>query len=56
MFEDGKTNVSIHLKDVKPERYLGKSYKEMKKISETLYNEFSPDQIIPKLNKFLKMF
>lgn len=56
MFEDGETNISIHLEDVKPEHYLGKSYKEMKKISEQLYIEFSPDQIIPKLNKFLKNF
>lgn len=54
MFEDGKIHVSVHLNDVKPELYIGKSYKAMKKNVSKLYEKFSPDFILPKLNAFLK--
>ena len=54
MFEDGKTHVSIHLKDVKPDLYEGKTLQDMKKNTSLLYNKFSPELIIPKLKSFLK--
>ncbi|OUR92261.1 glycosyltransferase [Flavobacteriales bacterium 34_180_T64] len=54
MFEDGKTHVSIHLKDVKPELYKGKKLKDMKKNVNSLYESFTPETIIPKLNTYLK--
>jgi len=54
MFEDEKTNVSVHLKDIKPELYDGKTFKDMKKDTFRLYDIFPPSLIIPKLNDFLK--
>ena len=54
MFENGKTNVSIHLKDVKPDLYTGRSYKVMKRNAFELYETFHPNLIIPKINAFLK--
>lgn len=52
-FEDGKNNLSVHLKDFKPELYGEKSPKEMKKEALKLYNEFTPDLIIPSLEHYL---
>jgi heptosyltransferase-2 len=54
MFEDGKTQISIHLKDVKPDLYEGKTLQDMKINTSLLYNKFSPELIIPKLKSFLK--
>ncbi|MDO6759072.1 glycosyltransferase family 9 protein [Tamlana sp. 2_MG-2023] len=56
MFEDGNNNISIHLKDVKPELYTGTSIKNMKSEALALYEAFTPNFIIPKLNKFLEQF
>ncbi len=56
MFDDGKANVSIHLKDVKPELYEGKSLKTMKNDVFSLYEAFPPEFIIPKLKDYLKQF
>lgn len=53
-FEDGKTNVSVHLKDFKPELYGSKSPKEMKKEALELYKNFTPELIIPTLQNYLK--
>ena len=53
MFEDGKTHVSIHLKDVKPELYKAKNQKTIKKEALTLYKNFLPEYITPKLKAFL---
>lgn len=53
-FEDGKRTVSIHLKDVKPELYGGKSAKEMKDKAMELYDAFTPDLILPLLKKYLE--
>ncbi|MFA9192160.1 glycosyltransferase family 9 protein [Flavobacterium sp. FZUC8N2.13] len=53
-FDDGIKNVSVHLKDFKPELYGIKSAKEMKKQAMDLYKAFSPDLIIPDLEKYLK--
>lgn len=56
MFEDGKENISIHLNDINPELYQGKTYKEMKKQVYTLYKIFEPQLILPKLGRFLEQF
>lgn len=53
-FEDGTKNVSVHLKDLKPELYGAKSPKEMKKDALKLYEHFTPDLIIPALEKYLQ--
>ncbi|RZK12500.1 MAG: lipopolysaccharide heptosyltransferase family protein [Flavobacterium sp.] len=53
-FEDGKRNVSVHLKDFKPELYGTKTAKEMKKSALDLYNHFDPDLFLPILEKYLK--
>lgn len=52
-FEDGKTNVSVHLKDFKPELYGEKSPKEMKKSALNLYDHFTPDLVLPILETYL---
>ncbi len=54
-FEDGKTTVSVHLKDFKPELYGGKSAKEMKDKAMELYGAFTPDLILPELKKYLEI-
>jgi len=56
MFDDGKQNVSIHLKDFKPNLFNGKSKKEVKNKAYTLYEQFPPKFIIPLLKQFLKQF
>ena len=56
MFENGTTHVSIHLKDVKPELYDGKTISSMKADVFTLYQTFPPSLIIPKLKKYLQQF
>lgn len=53
-FEDGKDNVSVHLKDFKPDLYGGKSPKEMKKEALRLYDAFTPDLVLPALERYLK--
>ncbi|HLN94040.1 MAG TPA: glycosyltransferase family 9 protein [Flavobacterium sp.] len=53
-FENGSTNVSVHLKDVKPELYGDKSPKEMKSQAMALYEAFTPDLISPILVDFLQ--
>ncbi|MBR9757133.1 MAG: glycosyltransferase family 9 protein [Algicola sp.] len=53
LFEDGKTNTSVHLKDVKPELYDGKTMKAMKKDVFALYEIFPPELITPQLAQFL---
>ncbi|AWA30163.1 glycosyl transferase [Flavobacterium magnum] len=55
-FEDGTTNVSVHLKDFKPELYGAKSPKEMKKQAKELYLEYQPELIIPVLGDYLDRF
>lgn len=52
-FEDGTTNVSVHLKDFKPGLYGEKSPKEMKKEALRLYDEFTPDLVLPTLESYL---
>lgn len=52
-FEDGKRNVSVHLKDYKPELYGEKSAKEMKKVAHQLYQEFTPELFENLVQKFI---
>lgn len=52
-FEDGTTTVSVHLKDYKPEIYGDVSPKKMKPRALELYTEFTPDLIIPALEKYI---
>lgn len=54
-FEDGKQNVSVHLKDFKPELYGNKSAKQMKEKAIELYQAFTPDLVIPSLKKYLEI-
>jgi len=56
MFDNDTTNISIHLKDVKPKLYEGKSLKKMKGEVFSLYDSFPPQVIIPKLKVYLKQF
>jgi ADP-heptose:LPS heptosyltransferase len=53
-FDDGIKNVSVHLKDFKPELYGTKTAKEMKDQAIDLYQAFTPDLIIPSLEEYLK--
>lgn len=53
-FDDGRKNVSVHLKDFKPELYGTKTAKEMKGQAMELYQAFTPDLIIPSLEGYLK--
>ncbi|MFD2917605.1 glycosyltransferase family 9 protein [Psychroserpens luteus] len=54
LFEDDKTQVSVHLKDYKAELYMNKAEKDMKKEALELYEEFSPEFFEEKLIDFLK--
>ena len=54
-FEDGTDNVSVHLKDFKPELYGEKTAKEMKEKAMDLYDAFTPDLVIPSLGEYLKI-
>lgn len=56
MFDNDRTHVSIHLKDIKPELYDGKSLKTAKKEAFALYETFPPELIIPRLNTYLEQF
>lgn len=53
-FDDGVHNVSVHLKDFKPELYGGNSAKEMKEKAMELYGAFTPDLILPELRGYLE--
>ena len=51
---ENEYNVSVHLKDYKPEFYSEKEEKELKKEALTLYKEFKPSYFSESLNRFLK--
>ncbi|TDE51071.1 glycosyltransferase family 9 protein [Flavobacterium sp. GT3P67] len=53
-FEDGIQNESIHLNDFKPELFISKTEKELKKEALTLYQEFDPSLFKDKVDSFLK--
>ncbi len=56
MFDDDVKNVSVHLKDFRPDLYQDKTMKVMKKNVDSLYNQFQPQLIVPKLKDFLNQF
>jgi heptosyltransferase-2 len=53
MYEDGKTNVSVHLKDYMPELFDEQSNKNIRKNSKELYSLFKPDFFEEKLLNFV---
>jgi heptosyltransferase-2 len=56
IFENDLTNISVHLKDYKPELYTSIQEKKMKSKSLELYNAFDPELIKNKLSLFLNQF
>lgn len=55
LFEDGKNNVSVHLKEFKPELFKDRPQKEIALNSGELYKELKPELILPELIRFLKL-
>lgn len=55
LFENETTNISVHLKDYKPQLFDGLSKKELKGKSADLYKEFRPQLICEKLSGFLQL-
>jgi len=54
LFEDENNNVSVHLKDYKPELYDAKTVNDIKSNALVLYQEFLPSFFERKLNVFLQ--
>lgn len=54
LYEDGITNISVHLKDYKPEVFQDRSPRSIKKDHRTLYELFKPELIWDRLQDFLK--
>ena len=55
-FEDGQNHTSVHLEDYKPGLFRNQKTKSLKKDAINLYDKFTPDLILPKLNVFLNNF
>ena len=55
LFENETTNISVHLKDYKPQLFDGLLKKELKGKSAELYKEFRPELISEKLSAFLRL-
>jgi heptosyltransferase-2 len=53
-FENEKTNISVHLKDFRPDLFGSKSPKKMKNEALKLYDSFIPELLYPKLENFIK--
>ncbi|GIZ08730.1 glycosyltransferase family 9 protein [Flavobacterium sp. UMI-01] len=56
-FEDGKFHTSVHLLEIKPDLFESFTFEERKRIEqnpEELYNQFTPELILPELDTFLK--
>ncbi len=54
IYEDGEKNVSVHLKDYLPEFFQDKTFKELSKENDELYNKLKPSFFTDKLQHFLK--
>jgi heptosyltransferase-2 len=54
-FEDGINHVSLHLNELKPQLFEGKTAKMVKKETVLFYKEFTPKLIFTKLNSFLEI-
>lgn len=55
IYEDGKQNISVHLRDFNQEIFQAKPEKQLKKEWESLYQAFKPEYITSKLAEFLKI-
>jgi len=55
MYEDGKKNISVHIRDFKPEVFTDKPEKQLKAEWASLYKEFQPALIENILRQFLKI-
>ena len=53
-FENGDTNVSVHLQDFKPEVYGDKYAIEFKQQAIEMYDYFTPDLFLAQLQKFIQ--
>ncbi len=56
MYENGTTNVSVHLKDYHPEMFDKYSNKEVKQKTKELYNLFQPSYFEEKLLNFINPY
>ncbi len=54
-FEDGNTNISVHLKDFKPELFKNKSAKAVKSRVNSFYKRFDPALFKGQLEHFLQV-
>ena len=55
-FEDGIKHTSVHLLEEKPDLYTAQSKQERRRIEDNpsiLYNQLTPELILPKLKLFL---
>ena len=53
LFEDDIKNTAVHLKDYKPEAFLGKSERIIKYNAKALYKQFLPTFFEKKFEQFL---
>ncbi|PRX45747.1 glycosyltransferase family 9 protein [Salegentibacter salegens] len=54
IYDDGVSQVSVHLEDFMPEDFKQCSKKKIRKKTSFLYDKFKPSYIKPGLNKFLE--
>ena len=54
-FEDGIKHISVHLKEFKPELFIEKTDKEIKRNYTSLYQDFTPDLFINAIKGFLRV-
>lgn len=52
-FEDGIKNISVHLKDFKPELFADSNHDEIKKNHTSLYQQLSPELFKDKIDFFI---
>lgn len=56
LFEDGVKHKSIHLKQFRADLYENKSVSQLKKNALELYQQFTPELILPAFEKYLKNY
>ncbi len=56
IYEDDFNNFSVHLRDYREDLYENLDKKQLRKVSEALYQTFKPELFLDKLNIFLKKF
>lgn len=55
IYDDGRRNVSVHLRDFEEQMFKDRSQKQLKKSWKQLYNAFKPDLLSSQLQSFLKI-